>query len=87
MRLPVLQDLQVIPQRAEAAAFQLRLRFTALQLRQNGRLLLGDAEISCQFLSRLCRWEVKKLRGQRDNIAVRPTAEAVEVILVQLHAL
>lgn len=86
MRLPVLQDLQVIPQHTEAAAFQLRLRLAALQFRQNGWLLLDNAEVCRQLLGGLCRWEVKKLRSQCDNIAVRSAAEAVEVLLVQLHA-
>ena len=84
--LPVPQNLQVIPQHAEAAAFQLRLQFAALQLRQNGRLLPGDAEICRQLFRRVIAAQAEQPCRKVDHIASCPAAEAVEVILVQLRA-
>ena len=67
-------------------AFGFHLRLSALQPRQNGRLLLGNAKILCQFLGSF-RWrQVKKPRHKVDHISVGSAAKAVEVVLIQLHA-
>ena len=84
--LPVLQDAEVIPQNPKTVTFGFRLRLSALQPRQNGRLLLGNAKILCQSLGSF-RWrQVKKPRHKVDHVTSCSAAEAVKVILIQLHA-
>jgi len=87
----VFQKVQIIAQYPLTVQFLLLERscqrvFRFLQRSRSGRLIRVNAEVIRQLLCRLQAGQVKQPCHEVDHISLCSTAEAIEIILVQLHA-